>query len=112
MVWETHRMADALQVNKQSILQLIFRTIDEINETLPDDRHLEKSSETQLLGRQGKLDSLGLVSFIILLEQHITEELNTAITLADEKAISRTKSPFRTVESLADYVLELLQETA
>ena len=103
-------MEDSLAVNKQTVLQLIFKTIDEINETLPDDSQLEKSTQTQLLGRQGKLDSLGLVSFIILLEQHITEELNTAITLADEKAISRSKSPFRTVETLADYTLELLEE--
>lgn len=104
-------MEDSLRVNKQSILRLIFTTIDEINETLPDDRQLEKSGETQLLGRQGKLDSLGLVSFIILLEQHIAEEFKKPITIADDKAISRTKSPFRTVESLADYVLELLEET-
>ena len=104
-------MEDSLAINRQTVLRLVFETMDEINETLPEDRQLEKSSETHLLGRDGKLDSLGLVSFIILLEQRIDEELGRGITLADESAMSRTKSPFRTVENLTDYILELLKET-
>jgi len=105
-------MEDSRAVTRKDILRLVFTTIDEINETLPEDRQLTKSSETHLLGKEGKLDSLGLVSFIIILEQHIAEEFKVPITLADEKAISRTKSPFRTVENLTEYVLELLEETA
>lgn len=102
-------MEDSLAVNRQEILRLIFATMDEINETLPPDRQLEKSSGTHLLGRNGKLDSLGLVSFIILLEQRIAEEVGIGITLADERAISRVNSPFRTVENLTDYIMELLE---
>ena len=105
-------MEDSLAINRQTVLRLVFETMDEINETLPEDRQLEKSNGTQLLGRDGKLDSLGLVSFIILLEQRIDEELGKGITLADERAMSRTKSPFRNVENLTDYILELLEETA
>lgn len=33
-----------------------------------------------------------------------------SITIADERALSRKRSPFRTLESLAAYVDELLQE--
>lgn len=105
-------MEDSLAINRQTVLRLVFETMDEINETLPEDRQLEKSNGTQLLGRDGKLDSLGLVSFIILLEQRIDEELGRGITLADERAMSRSKSPFRNVENLTDYILELLEETA
>lgn len=104
-------MEDSFAVNRQDVLRLIFTTMAEINETLPDDGQLEKSSETHLFGRKGKLDSLGLVSFIILLEQHIAEELGRGITLADEKAVSRVNSRFRTVENLTDYVLEVLEGT-
>ena len=104
-------MEDSHVVARQDILRLIFATMDEINETLPAERQLAKASETHLLGKEGKLDSLGLVNFIIVLEQHIAEELKVAITLADEKALSRTKSPFRTVANLTDYILELLEET-
>ncbi len=95
-------------VDRQGVLQAIFATIDEINETLPDNRKLEKSTETQLFGDQGKLDSLGLVSLIVSLEQHVADEFGLAVTLADEKAVSRKSSPFRTVETLTDYVIEKL----
>ena len=102
-------MEDASPVNRQDILRLIYLTIDEINETLPDDRQLERSLETHLIGRAGTLDSLGLVNFIILLEQRLADEFRVAVTLANEKAVSRANSPFRTVDNLANYVLEVLE---
>ena len=35
------------------------------------------------------------------------EELGIAVTLADERAMSQTRSPFRTVQSLTDYIMTL-----
>ncbi len=102
-------MAQSIGVDRQGILQAIFSTIDDINEILPDDRQLEKSVETRLFGMRGGLESLEFVNFIVLLEQRIAEEREVAVTLADEKAISRETSPFSTVEKLADYIIELLQ---
>lgn len=101
-------MSSKIGVDRQRVLQAIFATIDEINETLSDDRKLEKSAETRLFGDQRQLDSLGLVSLIVSLEQHLADEFGLAVTLADEKAISRETSPFSTVERLTDYVTELL----
>jgi acyl carrier protein len=66
--------------------------------------------ETKLIGRSGLLDSLGLVRVIVLVEQRIREEFQSSIVLADERALSQTSSPFRTVQSLADYVWALIQE--
>ena len=103
-------MENAPPLNRQDVLRLIYMTIDEINETLPEDRQLQKSVETHLIGRGG-LDSLGLVNFIILLEQRLADEFHLAVTLADEKAVSRVNSPFRTVENFTDYVLEVLEGT-
>ena len=104
-------MSEVMTVNRESVLRSIFETIDEINETLPDEQRLEKSVDTRLFGRQGRLDSLGLVNFIVLLEQRIADDFDMAVTLADEKAISRARSPFRSVENLADYVIEQLKGT-
>lgn len=97
-------------VNRESALQVIIATIDEINETLSDDRKLPKSLETRLFGTQGGLKSLEFVNFIVLLEQRIADEFGRAVTLADERAISREASPFSTVEKLADYVVEIVGE--
>jgi D-alanine--poly(phosphoribitol) ligase subunit 2 len=59
--------------------------------------------ETRLYGRQGALDSLGLVSLIVALEQALEDEFQVTVALADERALSQTQSPFRTIRSLAEY---------
>jgi acyl carrier protein len=102
-------MTDTTTINKEGVLQVIFAVIDEINETLPPDRQLERSVETHLFDKQGKLDSIELVNFIVSLEQGIADEFGQAVTLADEKAFARETSPFRSVDSLADYVMERLK---
>lgn len=102
-------MTDSTTVNREGVLQVMFAVIDEINETLPPDRQLKKSVETHLFDKQGKLDSIELVNFIVSLEQGIADEFGQAITLADEKAFSRETSPFRSVDSLADYLMERLK---
>lgn len=102
-------MAVSMPVDRESVLRAVFATVDEVNQTLPDDRKLEKSVETRLFGQRGELDSLELVNFIVMLEQRLADEFGLVVTLADEKAISRTTSPFSTVERLADYVIELLR---
>jgi acyl carrier protein len=101
-------MIDSI-VERQVVLKTIFATIDEINEIQPEDQKLDKLPETHLFGQKGKLDSLGLVNFIVSLEQRIAEEFGVALTLADEKALSREKSPFLTVESLTDYIIEQIE---
>jgi len=65
---------------------------------------------SQLYGKGGVLDSLGLVRVIAELEEEIYDLTNKSITLADEKAMSLKSSPFRSVESLSDYISKLLQE--
>lgn len=94
----------------ERILQAIYRAVDAINEERPRGRALEKSPQTTLFGKGGQLDSLGLVSFIVEVEQQVEEELGVSITLADERAMSRQRSPFLTIQSLADYVSFLVEE--
>ena len=63
---------------------------------------------TPLFGNEGLLDSMGLVNLIVTLEERIQEEYEILITIADEKAMSRSESPFRNVSTLAEYIEELL----
>ena len=65
-------------------------------------------STTVLFGREGYLDSLGLVSLVVSTEQALQDELNLTVSLADDKALSQRQSPFRTVGSLADYAVSSL----
>ena len=68
------------------------------------------NSGSQLYGKGGVLDSLGLVRVIAELEEAIYDIAQKDITLADEKAMSQKSSPFRSVDSLSAYIETLLQE--
>ncbi len=65
--------------------------------------------DTPLFGSEGVLDSLGLVSLIVAVEQGIEDRFGMGVTLADEKALSQRHSPYRTVRTLADYAGRALQ---
>lgn len=68
----------------------------------------EITRETPLFGPDGILDSLALVSFIVAVEQAIEDECGMTLSLADDRAMSQRRSPYRTIGSLADYALSLL----
>jgi len=96
--------------HKEKITQVIFRVIDEINRELAENQRIGKSMATALLGKSAVLDSLGLVNLIVMVEEEIEEQFGVNITLADERAISQERSPFRTIGTLVEYTNMLLKE--
>ena len=95
-------------VQLEQVLQVIYTVIDELNATTWDHEQLDKSVDTVLLGQSGKLDSMALVMLIVATEQKLNEVFGGTVTLADEAAMSMSKSPFRTVGTLAEYAHSLL----
>ena len=63
-----------------------------------------------IFGPGAPLDSLGLVNFLADLEYRLGEEFKTEIILASDRAMSRSRSPFRDVAALTEYIVELLAE--
>ncbi len=92
------------------ILEVLFATVDELNKELPPEQRLTKSEDTIVFGHAGKLDSLGLVNFLVTAEQRLQDRFGVTIALADERAMSQERSPFRTLATMADYVQKLLTE--
>ena len=90
--------------------QILFAAIEEINEQLPSNQKIVADKSTLLFGSHGVLDSLTLVNLIVTAEQKVQETLNIAITLADDRAMSQKNSPFKSVESLASYIVLLVKE--
>ena len=95
---------------KERILETINNSINEFNERLPNEQQLTKSTKTVLFGNKGKLDSLGLVRLIVIIEQNIEDEFDVSFTIADERAMSHKHNPFRTIGALATYIDMLLKE--
>jgi acyl carrier protein len=88
----------------ENIVAAIYRAVDWINGELPPDRQLIKAPETRLLGSQSVLDSMHLVSLIVTIERELEDAFGVGPTLADERALSMKASPFRSIQSLADYI--------
>lgn len=66
------------------------------------------NEQTELFGESGLLDSVGLVSLVVAVEQTIEDEFGVTMSLADERAMAQRKSPYRTIATLAAYAQKLL----
>ena len=95
---------------KKKVRTLVCDAVEELNAELTDDQQLDTKNETPLIGRSAKLDSLGLVRLIVAVEEQIRDNLDVRLTLADERAMSQSSSPFRTLGTLQAYILQLLSE--
>lgn len=91
------------------LAEILYPAVDQAQGVIESADRLEKKPESPLFG-EGGLDSLGLVRFIVMVEENIEDKTGQQITLASEKAMSRKKSPFRTLQTLAEYIDECLTE--
>ena len=91
-------------------LELIFASIDELNLDLDENEKIAKTEETSLFGSGDSLDSLALINLITIIEQKIEDETGDYISLADEKAMSLDESPFKTVNTLKNYINSLIND--
>ena len=77
--------------------------------------NLARKSEAQivvspaapLFGADSPLDSLGLVSLLMDVEEGLADR-GFDITLSDARAMSQRLSPFRSVPALVSYIREML----
>lgn len=93
---------------QDKIISLIINTAKDLGESELSLQG-ELAADSQLFGHDGVLDSMGLVTLIIAVEQAIEDEFEQSVALADEKALSQANSPYRSVESLAEYTASQLQ---
>jgi hypothetical protein len=97
-------------MDQSTLTQLVLQTLREFG--LPPEVDLNSlTPDTLLFGPNGLLDSIALVSFVLDVEMAIQDASGLAVTLADERAMSQKRSPFRQVSSLAEYASILIQES-
>lgn len=94
---------------KERLVELIGEAAEEVKEELAA-QIKENGAEVDLFTQGGVIDSLGLVNLIVALEGLIEDEYDVSLTLADERALSQEKSPFRTVGVLTDYIVMRIAE--
>ncbi|MBN1252553.1 MAG: hypothetical protein JXR51_11055 [Bacteroidales bacterium] len=90
-------------MDKNEAIKIVIKAVKEYI----DDESVEINESAILLGNDAVVDSIGLVNLIVDLESELAEK-DIEITLTSEDAMSRRKSPFRSVETLSEYIIELI----
>ena len=93
---------------KEKIKSLVIDSLNELKET--NNLDFEITNETILLGENAVMDSYDFVSFVSNLEEKIADTFDKPITIVSEKAFSKKYSPFKTIDRIADYIIELMNE--
>jgi acyl carrier protein len=91
---------------------IILRALEDLNEELAPEDLIDVSPTTALFGPDARLDSLSLVSVIVDVETALGLFHGLTISLVDDRALSRDVAPYRDVQTLTAYVLELAVEPA
>lgn len=88
----------------ETVTQLIYEAIGEVNEMRSPDEALERTPETVIIGQSGKLDSLAFVTFVAAVEENVQRNFGKAVSLIDFMLVS--DNPHWTVASLASNIAE------
>ena len=92
-----------MAVDKEALIELIVTVVRELGDQDQVELPTNLTPTTPLFGESGFLDSMSLVSLVVAVEQSIEDRFGKTISLADEKALSRHNSPYRTIGALAEY---------
>jgi len=96
-------------LDRPALIELIAQTVRSYSLAMGGvERPLDP--DMPLFGPSGALDSLGLVSVVVELEQTLSDRIGSEVSLMNDRAMSQTRSPFRTIGSLADYALARISE--
>lgn len=95
-------------MTRSQIEAIVLDALRMANQARTDDNQLTVAPDAPLFGDNGQLDSLGMVTLIIDIEEALAES-GCNVTLTAERAMSRSQSPFKDVPSLVAYIGERLR---
>jgi len=98
-----------LLLNKELLLNMVLKAVEEMNDHLDDEIPIQEGENAPIYEY---LDSFGLVSLLVCIEQAIEDECNISLDLASLDHINEQNSPFKTVETLVNYILEVSKSYA
>lgn len=90
-------------ITNETILELVLQAMRTMNLARDPASQLAVSREAALFGRESPLDSLGLLTLLLDIEEDL-QRAGCRVRLSDDRAMSQTRSPFRSVETLVDYI--------
>ena len=95
-----------MKARREELLDVIYQSLNRLNEQLPDGNQIQKSMYATLGGESGWLDSLGLVNFMALVEEECANKYGTAISLTDPSPHQDDR--FANVGKFVDFLFQRL----
>jgi len=99
-----------MKPTKEELIDIIYQSLDEVNEQLPNGQQIQKSLDTTLIKGGGGLDSLGFVNFIALVEEKCAHKYGVALSLTGSS--SHEDDSFEDVGKFADSLFQRLNKTS
>lgn len=97
-------------MNKEELIEFIVAELTIIAEANGTDNRTI-GNQTMLFGSEGIIDSLGLISLVVKVEEFVYETTGKEIQVIDENAlITESVTPFRNAITLAELILVKLNE--
>ncbi len=86
------------------ILDVIYGCADEVNRQLPAGAKLAKSPETVLVGESGALDSLGLITLLVAVEEALEAKFGLHCSLLEEENLVDPDGPYHSIDGLSKWI--------
>lgn len=90
-------------MTSEEISSLVLLAVERVNLARRPEARVEISPSAPLFGGGSPLDSLGLVSLLIDIEEAL-QDRGIPVMLSDAKAMSQSNSPFRSIPALVEYI--------
>ena len=105
-------MSDRRKLDRETISNLVIECLRAVLSEREEGNKVRISESTTFYGSSNEagLDSLELVTLVIDIEQKLESVYEITITLADDRAMSQRRSPFRSVGALTDYICQLIED--
>jgi acyl carrier protein len=94
----------------EELIDIIYESLEEVNEQLPSAGQIQKSLDSTLVGRTGGLDSLGFVNFVASVEEKCAQKYGVTLSLTETS--SQEDDPFEDVGKFADSLFQRLDKTS
>lgn len=91
------------------LVGLVCQVLDNIEPTFYR-LYEEFENDICIYGRDGLLDSIDLVRFVVEVEYEIEQVFNKKISIVSNKTFSLVNSPFRSIDVFIDYLEELINK--
>ena len=96
-------------VDPKKIESISYKCIEELNRQFPPELRLQNSMDAILVGEGGILDSLGLITLIVSLEEALENETGVHMALLEEELLIDPDGPFRTVGTLVSWIVSRIE---